>query len=151
MIPAFLISIVTGEAAEAAQRARRSAIEYLLAAIFATCGLGFLLLAGYILAARHYGELASAVAFGAGFLAIAVGLLIYHRIKAKARSRRAKERWNQEAKTVAGAAALAALPALLGRRGGLIGLILPALAAAGYAIYRENSRKGSDDPDTDSH
>lgn len=150
MLPSFIISIITGEAADAAHRARTSAIEYLVAAIFAICGLSFLVLAGYILAARHYGELASAVGFGAGFLAIAVGVLVYHRLKAKARSRRAKARLNQEAKTVAGAAAIAAIPAIIGKRGGVLGLVLPALAAAGYAIYRENMRKGPDGQDTDS-
>jgi len=141
MIPTFLISIITGEAAEAANRARRSAIEYAVASIFALFGFCFLLLAGYILAARHYGDLIAALAFGAGFLAIAVGLLIYHRIRARARARRAKERWSSEAKAMAGAAALAALPALASKRGGLAGLVLPVLAAAGYAIYRENSRR----------
>lgn len=147
MNPAFLISILSGEAAAAAQRARRSAIEYLLAGIMAICGFGFLLLAGYIVAARRYGDLTAALGIGAGFLAIAVALLLYHRISAKARARRAKERLSAEAKTVAGTALVTLLPLLLSRRTGLAGMALPVLGALGYAIYRENSKRSADDPD----
>ncbi len=139
MDPSFLISIISGEASDVVQRARRSIIEYLLAGIMALCGFWFMLLAGYIFAARHYGDLAAALGIGAAFLVLAVALLLYHRIRARVRARRVRERRAREAKSVANTAMLALLPVLLSRRGGLASMLLPALGAAGYAIYRENS------------
>lgn len=135
----FLLSLLTGEAAAAAKRARRSAIEYLLAGIAAAIGFAFLLVAGYVYLADRYGALQTAMGGAGLFLAIAVLLLIYHRISARARSQRARERRTGEIATVSATVALAVLPTLLARRGGIISLALPALAALGYAIYRENA------------
>ena len=141
----FLLSILTGEAAAAARRARRSAIEYLLAGIAAAVGFTFLLVAAFVWLSRHYGMLETAMAGAGLFLGIAVLLLIYHRISAQMRSRRARERRTGEIATISATVALAVLPSLLARRGGLVSLALPALAAVGYAIYRENAAKRPDD------
>lgn len=145
MIPNFLLSIITGEASAAAQRARRSAVEYLIAAATAVIGFCFLLLALYIYAARSYGELTVAIAFGAGFLALAVVVLVYHRVSARARARRARQRMSNEAIAIAAPLALAVLPSLLNKRGALLGVALPVLSAIAYSIYRENA--GTDDDD----
>ncbi len=145
----FLISLITGEAADAAQRARRSAIDYLLAATAAIIGFVFLLIAAYVFFAEYlnYGALPTALGFGAVFLAIAVILLVYHRSVARARARRARERRSSDMKVAMSGAVIAALPSLLGRRGGLTGILLPALAAFAFAIYRENTRTTVRPPD----
>jgi uncharacterized membrane protein len=147
----FLISLLTGEAADAAARARRSALEYLLAAIAAVCGFVFLLIAAFAYVADHlrYGPLKTSLAFAAVFLAFAVALLIYHRVRATARSRRARERRKTDMTAVVSGAVIAALPSLLAKRGGMTGLILPAAAAVAFAIFRENSRASRDKLDDD--
>lgn len=139
MDPSFLISIVSGEAADMVQRARRNVVEYLLAGFLGLCGLGFMLVGGYILAARYYGDMEAAFGLGAVFLVFAVAVLLYHRISARIRARRIRERRAQEAKGLASTAMLALLPILLSRRGGLASMLLPAVGAVGYAIFRENS------------
>lgn len=139
----LLFSLFTGEASAAARRARRSAIEYAIVAVAALLGFGFLLLAGYIYAARHYGELEAALGFGGGFLALSAAVLIIHRVTARARARRARERASREALAVAGALALTTLPSLLSKRGIVAGMAIPLVSAIAYAIYRENS--GEDD------
>lgn len=147
MNPNLILSIITGEASAAAKRARRSAVEYLVAGAAALIGFVFLLLAAYIYAARFYGELTAAIAFGAVFLVAAVGLLIYHRISARARARRARERLSNEAITLAATLGIAALPSLLSKKGVLAGIALPVLSAFAYSIYRENAGSTEDDDD----
>ncbi|MEX0954124.1 MAG: hypothetical protein WDZ83_02800 [Rhizobiaceae bacterium] len=138
----LILSIISGEASAAARRARRSAVEYIIAAAAALIGFVFLLLAAYIYASRVYDGLTAAVAFAAGFLVLAIVLFVYHRISARARARRARARMSSEAIALAVPIGLAMLPALLTKRGATAGLVASALAAVGYAIYRENA--GSD-------
>lgn len=141
----LLLSLITGEASAAAKRARRSAVEYAIMAIAALLGIGFLLLAGYIVAARRYGELEAALGFGGGFLVLALAALIIHRMSARARARRAREKISRDAMAVAGALALTALPSLLSKRGIVAGMAIPLVSAIAYAIYRENSGEDDDD------
>lgn len=143
----LILSIISGEASAAARRARRSAVEYLVAGAAALIGFIFLLLAAYIYASRFYGELTVAVAFAAGFLALAIVVLVYHRISARARARRARERMSNDAIALAVPIGLAVLPALLTKRGAAVGVITSALAAVGYAIYRENAGSDGDGND----
>jgi predicted membrane channel-forming protein YqfA (hemolysin III family) len=147
MNPSLILSIISGEASAAARRARRSAVEYIIAAAAALIGFVFLMLAAYVYASRFYDELTVAIAFAAGFLGLAVLLLIYHRISARARARRARERMSNEAIALAVPIGLALLPTLLTKRGAKAGLVASALAAVGYAIYRENV--GTDDENDD--
>lgn len=142
----FLISLLTGEAADVAARARRSAVEYLIAAIAALCGFFFLMIAAfaYISDNLRYGPLKTALAFAAFFLALAVVMLVYHRIRAKARARRSRDKRQADMKAALSGALIAALPSMLSRRGGIGGVILPAVAAFAFAIYRENTRPKDD-------
>lgn len=142
----FLITLLTGEAADAAARARRSAIEYLLAGSAAVCGFIFLLVAAFAFISDNlrYGPLKTALAFAAFFLALAVVLLIYHRVRATARARRARDKRQADMKAAMSGALIAALPSMLSRRGGITGVILPAVAAFAFAIYRENTRPRDD-------
>ena len=148
MLASLLASLASGETAVAIRRARRAAVVYLLAGVAALCGVGFLIGALYIWLSRRYGSLETALWFGAGFLVIAVAILLIHRLTAGSRARRAAERRKSDLTAVGVAAALAVLPGLLRSRAGIGTLLAPALAVVAYAIYRENSRAkpDSDDP-----
>lgn len=128
----------------AVRRARRAAIVYLLAGAAGLCGIGFLIGALYIGLSERYGRLETALGFGAGFIVLALLILLVHRLTAGSRSRRAAEKRRSDLTAVGVAAALAALPGLTRSRAGLGALLIPALAVVGYAIYRENSGPKSD-------
>ncbi len=141
----LLISLLSGEAMAVVGRARKSMVEYAIAAVAALIGFIFLLVAGFIYVADRYGELYAALYLGGGFLLLAVLVLIYHKLMTRLRIRRARRRMNAEAVSVAATLGVAALPLLLTRKGMMAGVALPAIAAAAYAIYRENSGdKGGD-------
>ena len=55
MLASLIGALISGEAAEAARRARSAAVAYLFAAAFFLCGAGFLVVAGYIATARELG------------------------------------------------------------------------------------------------
>ena len=137
---ALVTSIATGEASDAVARARKAAVIYLVAGLFAVGGLVFLLVAAFIATAREIGALEAALWFGGGFLLLAVVIVVTHRIVSKARARRVAQRRNEEVKAVASAAAIALLPTLLASRTGSIALLAPVLGLLGYAVYRENTR-----------
>lgn len=146
MLATILASVVSGEATEALGRARRTAIAYLIAGLFALCGAVFLLMAGYIAAAREFGPLPAALWFGGGFVGLAVLVVIIHSISASMRKRRIAKRRETEMKAVASAAAIAMLPVVASRVGGL-GLVVPAVAALAWAVYRENQTRKPQDTD----
>lgn len=142
----LITSIVSGEASEAVARARRAAAIYLLAGILALAGLAFLIVAGFVATAKEIGTIEAALAFGGGFLILAIVIVSVYRIGARLRARRIAKKRRSEARAVAGAAAIAILPALLASRTGAIALGAPAIAALAYAVYRENTaRKNPDD------
>lgn len=145
MLASLIGAFISGEAMNVARRAKAAAIAYLLAAILVLVGLGFLIGAAYIAAARHFGSITAAVGFGLGFLLLGGIVLGVHAIVASAR-RRQKNRRAIDLATIAGAAAVSGLP-LLFKRGGLAGVMAPLLALLAYAVYRENSSAPPDDPD----
>ena len=151
MLAQLIQSIAAGEPARAAKRVRRMVVDYLIAGICLAIGTGFLIAAGYIFVAERYGPLYTALGFGLGFIAIAAIALILHRIVAGIQARRrAEEARAAQLKTMVGAMAVAVLPALLKGRGGLVGILTPALAMAAYAIYKENADSSRhDDPHAD--
>ena len=89
----------------------------------------------------RYGDLEAAIAFGVGFIVIALVILAVRAISARSRARRARRRGIDLA-AIASVAAASALPALLKGKGGIIA---PIVALAAYAIYRENIGKKPDD------
>lgn len=150
MLSSLIASLVTGEAVEAVGRARKAAIVYALAGLCLLCGFVFLLIAGFVLAAREYGTIPAALGMGCGFLVIAILLVAIHQISATVRAKRAKKRRQSEMTAVASAAAVALLPTLLASsKGRSLALVGPALAALGWAVWRENSRRGSNWRDSD--
>ncbi|TJW12918.1 MAG: hypothetical protein E5W82_14985 [Mesorhizobium sp.] len=146
-LASLLSNLASGETVAALRRARAAAIVYVLAALAALCGLGFLVGAAYIEAASRYGPMAACLGFGVGFLVVAGLILLVYQLSAGARARRRAHRRNADIKAIGIAAALAVLPALLKGKGGLGVVLGPAIALAAYAIYRENVKPGSDDPD----
>ncbi|TPN78648.1 hypothetical protein FJ987_20130 [Mesorhizobium sp. CU2] len=148
-----LISLISGfasgEALAALKRARMAAIFYTLAAVFALCGVGFLIGAAYIWLASRYGSLATSLGFGIGFLVLAGLVLLIHKLTNGLRARKRARRRNADMTAVGVTAALALLPALARSKGGLGILAAPALAAVAYAIYRENVKSTPPGPGPD--
>lgn len=138
---AVIGSIVSGEAADAIGRARRAAVIYAIAGVLGLLGAVFLLVAGYLATAREIGAVNAALWFGGGFLAVALLLVIVHRVTSTIRAKRVAARRKAETRTVVSTAAMALLPALLASRGGALAVLVPAAAAMGYAVYRENARR----------
>ena len=148
MLASLLASLASGETVVAIRRARRAAIVYLLAGVAALCGVGFLIGALYIWFSDRYGRLEAALGFGVGFIALALVILLVHRLTAKSRARRVMAKRKSDLAAMGIAAAIAALPTLARSRVGIGALLAPALAVVAYAIYRENSRSkpDSDEP-----
>lgn len=149
MLSSLIASVVSGEASEAVGRARRAAIVYILAGLFALCGVGFLLGAAFVASADRFGAIHAALGFGGGFILLALIVVAIHKAVSRAKEKRAKKRMQSEMAAVASAAALAALPTLLaGGKGRSAALLAPALAALGWAIWRENKgHRRPADPD----
>lgn len=147
MLASLIAAFASGETMRAVQRAKSAAIAYVLAGLLALCGVGFLVGAGYIWVADRYGAIEAAIAFGVGFIAVALLVLIVHAIASRSRARRASLRRSGDLTTIGAATALALLPALT-RKGGIGALLTPAIAILAYAIYRENTRPppGEDPP-----
>lgn len=140
MLGPLITGVVTGEAAIAAKRAKAAVGAYATAGILVLIGVAFLLVAAFVATARRIGPLDAALALGGGFLAVGVLLIVFHRIGAAREARRDAARRAREAGTIGSATAAALVPALLGSRHRLTVLGLLGAAAAGYAIYRENTR-----------
>lgn len=139
MLASLLGALLSGEASAAAKRLKTQIIVLSLMGGIALLALVFLILAAYIYAAGRLGPLQAALWFGGVLLAVAVLGFVINRVTSSIRARRAARRRKAELTTVAAATALAALPALASRGGAGL-LIAPFLAAAGYQIYKENSR-----------
>lgn len=143
-LASLIAGLASGETVAALRRAKTAAIVYLLAAIAAFIGLGFLLAAAFILVERHYGPVEAALGFGIGFLVIAGLVVLVYRLTAGSRARRQTKRRKTDLTALGVTAAAALLPTLARGKAGP-GLILGPLAAlAAYAIYRENARPPKD-------
>lgn len=148
MLASLIQSLAIGEATGAARRVRRALIDYAIAGVFLTIGIGFFIAAAYIYAARNFDPLYVALAFGGGFVLLAVIAVLVHRILSGMQAkRRAQEERAAQMKSVAIAAGIAALPTLLKGRAGIMGAIGPLVAMAAYAIYKENSDRAEDQDD----
>lgn len=146
MLARLLASFASGETVIAVRRARRALVAYVMAAVAALCGVGFLIGAFYIWASERYGPIEAALWIGGGFVALAIVIVAVHRLAGGIRARRTADRRKADLTAVGVAAALAVLPSLLRGRAGLGMLLAPAIALAAYAIYRENSKPKPRDP-----
>lgn len=141
ILASLIGGFISGEALDMARRAKTTALIYLIAGVLALIGLGFLVGAGYIAAARQYGSFEAALGFGLGFLA-AAGLILLARTLARSPRRLRRHRRKADLATIAGTAAVTALPFLLRSKAGVLA---PLIAVAAYMIYRE-SRTTRDGP-----
>jgi hypothetical protein len=137
-LASLIAGLASGETVAALRRARLALIAYALSSMAALCGLGFLVGAGYIWVARIHGAVTAALCFGAGFLVLGGLILLIFKLTAGSRRERQVKRRKTDMTAVGVTAALAVLPTLLRGKGGLGALLTPAIAAAAYAIYREN-------------
>lgn len=128
------------------RRARRAAIAYIVAGILALCGLGFLIGAGFTFLAQHVGTIAAALWFAGGFFLVALIVLLTQKLGSRAHARETATRRSSDVRAVASAAAIAMVPTLLAGRGKSALLVVPTLAALGYAVWRENSGHGRQPP-----
>lgn len=140
MLARLVAAVTAGEFTAYLAGLRQRVILYALAGVFALCGIGFFVGAGYIALERRIGSFYAAIWFGIGFLILAILMFVVIRIVGAVRARRATRRRGAEVRTLAGTAALALVPALLSRSPLLV--LAPLAAVLGYGIYRENS--GSD-------
>lgn len=132
------------------RRVRNAVIIYAISAGLFAVGIGFLVGAGDIATARQLGSLYASLAFGAGFVVLALVIFaLYHIAAAIAERRRARERRAAQMSSLM-AAVLALLPTLLRSRSGLVELLMPVLTFLAYTIYRENSGNPGEDTPTDS-
>ncbi len=138
MIPALLGTIASGEIAEAIRRARSAAVAYVLAAILALCGVGFLIGAGFIATAARVGSLYAALIFGFGFLLIGGLVILVHNISAAARKRRLARKRQVDGQALLQTAIMALVPVLVAK-GGFKAFLAPLAGFLAYSIYRENT------------
>jgi hypothetical protein len=148
MLASLIAGLASGETAAAIRRARLAAIVYLLSGVAALCGVGFLIGAAFIWAASRYGSMMAALAFGVAFLVLSGLVLLIFQLSAGGRKVRQARRRKADMTAIGVTTALAVLPTLLRGKAGLGALLAPAVAAAAYAIYRENV-KNDDGPDPD--
>lgn len=141
-IISLLIGLASGETAVALRRAKTAAIAFTIAGALALIGLLFLLLAGYLLAAAHFGLIEAALGFGAAFILLALIALAAYKVSGRSRRQREALARQNELATVAAATGLALLPAIAARGAGLGLLVAPILGYVGYRIYRENTGDG---------
>lgn len=139
MLARLVAAVTAGEISDFVAGLRRRLMLYALAGIFALCGIGFFIAAGYIAAERQVGPLWAAIWFGIGFFVLAFLMYLLVRVVAAVRARRAARRRGAEVRTLAGTAALAIVPALISRSPLLV--LAPLAGVLGYGIYRENSRR----------
>ncbi len=156
MLPHLVASLLAGETAVAIRRLKSALVVYAFCAVLLFLAIIFALLAGYVAAAREFGQITAALGFAGVFLAIAAIVYAIHRLQAAAAARRATRRRRTEVGTLTGIAAAAALPVVLSGRWRILGLLAPAAAAAAYAIYKDHQaqrrrrpRLPEDDPEDD--
>jgi hypothetical protein len=139
MLASIIRSLASGEVSDIFGRLRRAAIVYALAALAVACGVGFLIAACFMLAARRFGPIEAATGFGIGFVVIAILLVVIHAVvQARGKARRKRKARKAELSGMLGAAALAALPSLLRSRLGILEVLAPFAAIAAYEVYKEN-------------
>ncbi len=146
MLGSLIATILSGEALDAARRARSAAIAYAVAGLLGLLGVGFIVGAGFVAAARRFGTIETALAFGFAFLVVALAIVAIHSMTQKRRKKAAASRRTADVATIAGVAAVTLLPTLLRGRSAVGGIAVAALGILAYGIYRENTRSRNDPP-----
>jgi hypothetical protein len=148
VLASLIAGLASGEAVAALRNAKKAAVVYAIAGLAAIVGVVFLLMAGYIAAARRFGAVEAGLGLGGAFILLAILIVIWHRFSTAILKSRATKKRHADMTKVGIATGIALLPTLLKGRVGTAILAAPAIAAAAYAFYRFYSRPASDD-DTD--
>jgi hypothetical protein len=141
MLGTLIATLLSGEAANSMRRARKALAAYLFAAVLAAVGLGFLIGAAYMAAARRLGPIEAALVFGGFFVFVAIVIVGVHSYVARRQARIAAERRASDLAAVAGLAAVSALPGILRGKAASGGVGVAAAAAVAYGVYREYLRR----------
>lgn len=144
MLASLIAGLASGETVVALRRARQAAIAWMAAIVAAACGIGFLIGAAYIWASDQYGPLQAAIGFGVFFIAVAVAIILTHKLRARSRARLLARKRSTDMKAIGVATAIAAIPSLLKGKAGVGILAAPVVALGVYALYL---RSRSADPD----
>lgn len=144
MLARLFALLATGEAGLIKQRVKTAAIAYTLALTMAVLALVFLLVAGYLAAAVRWGAINAALWIGIGFAVLTGLVLIVYKIVSAAQRRAQRRKRAADASMMAGASAMAMLPAIIGKKGGTTAILIGLAGLAGYAAYRQFDRPGDD-------
>lgn len=125
----LVIGLLTADFKSAAHRARRLAIIYSAAALFGFVGFLALLVAAGLSMARHMSPEVAALSIAGVLVSLSLVLVAFASVWS-ARDRRKKVS-KSASRTIAAAAVVSVLPALLGNR---LGLGLIAAVAGGYVL-----------------
>jgi len=147
-LASLIAGLASGELFVAIRRLRGTALTYALAALFVLLGIVYLLIAGTVWGARRYGLIETTLVIGVMFLAVAILILLYHRVTASARAQLERRRRKRDVTRAAIAASVAAMPTLAKGKTGLGLMLVPAAFGIAYAVYRL-MRSDEDDADED--
>ena len=148
MLATLAKAILTLDLSVVSRRIRRGVISYAIAGLALLIGLGFLLAAAFIVAAREFGTLYASLGFGAGFIILAVIVLTIQAVVSRAEARRrARELKSAELKSLVTATALSMLPVLMKHKGGVLSALMPIAAMAAYSFYKRSAPEDERDPD----
>lgn len=125
----LIIGLLTADVKSAVHRARRLVIIYSAAALFGFVGFLALLVAAGLAISRHMSPEVAALTIAGLLVSVSLFLVAFASIWS-ARDRR-KKTSKSASRTIAAAAAVSVLPALLGNR---LGLGLIAAVAGGYVL-----------------
>lgn len=141
MLGRLITALAAGEVSEVKQRLRLAAVCYLIMGFMIVMALMFFIVAAYIAAAFRWGPLEAAIGFAVGFTLIAIITLAVYKIITLARKRAQKRRLAEDATMLAGASAVAALPALLGKVGGINPILIALAGLGGFALFRQFDKR----------
>lgn len=134
----LIAGLLTADLKSAAHRARRLATIYAAAALFGFAGFLSLLVAACLAMARYMSPQAAALVIAGVLVSISLALLASASIWSAKERRKAASK--SATRTIAAAAAVSVLPALLSNR---LGLGLIAAVAGGYVLASRKPMKRS--------
>lgn len=140
MLARLFALLATGEAALLRRRIKAAAIAYAALGFLGLLTVIFLVLAAYLAAAIRWGAIQSAIWFAIGFFLLMVLTYLIHNIVNRMQRRAQRRKRAADTGMLAGASAVAMLPALISKKGGMATLLLALAGIAGYAAYREFGR-----------
>lgn len=141
MLARLIALLATGEAGVVKRRIKTTVTAYAVAGLSGCAALVFFILAAYLAAAIRWGAIAAAIWFGVGFAVLTAVILIIYKIVAGAQRRAQQQRRAADTTTLAGASAMAMLPAIMSKKGGATAALAVLAALAGYSAYRAYDRQ----------